>query len=128
MREEAHRWWILAEDDLTAGRHSAAAGDNHIAAFCAQQAAEKALKALWIVRKRELAPKTHDLTQLAAGLGMPKDYQTRLLLLNPAFINSRYPDAANGVPSRMYNGEIVGNLLQHAQEIMDWCGKELGPS
>jgi len=59
---------------------------------------------------------------------MPRDYETSLLLLNPAYVNTRCPDAANGVPSRMYNGEIVARLLQRAQEIMDWCGKELGLS
>jgi HEPN domain-containing protein len=71
VREEAYRWWTLAEDDLTAARHAAAAGDHYVAAFYSQQAVEKALKALWIKSKRELAPRTHDLTELASGLGVP---------------------------------------------------------
>ena len=126
MREEARRWWTLAEDDLTAAKHAAAAGDHYVAAFYSQQAAEKALKALWIKRKRELAPRTHDLTELASGLDVPADFETCLLLLNPAYVNTRYPDAANGVPSRIYNDEIAGNLMQRAEEIMDWCRSELG--
>jgi hypothetical protein len=30
------------------------------------------------------------------------------------------------VPSRIYNGEIAGNLMQRAEEIIDWCRSELG--
>jgi HEPN domain-containing protein len=128
VREEARRWWTLAEDDLTAARHATGAGDHYVAAFYSQQAAEKALKGLWLERKRELSPKTHDLTELASGLSVPANFETSLLLLNPAYVNTRYPDAANSVPSRIYNGEIAGNLIQCAKEIMDWCRSELGLS
>jgi HEPN domain-containing protein len=126
VREEARRWWTLAGDDLTAARHAAAAGDHYVAAFYSEQAAEKALRALWITRRRQLAPRTHDLTELASGVDVPADFETRLLLLNPAYVNTRYPDAANGVPSRIYNDEIAGNLMRYAEEIMDWCRSELG--
>lgn len=65
IREEAHRWLSYARDDLQAAEvlleSREAAG--RIACFHAQQAAEKALKSLLVLRSTPYE-KTHDLVAL----------------------------------------------------------------
>lgn len=68
-REEAERWLVLARDDLltaeTVLAHQERARRN--VAFLAQQAAEKALKAVVASYDRQI-PRTHQLAAIAAGL------------------------------------------------------------
>ena len=91
-----------------------------------QQAVEKAFKAIWIQRFREMPPKTHDLVELAERLSVPADFSTALRDINPAYATARYPDAANGLPSRAFDEKIAQRHLEGAERVMDWCGKELG--
>ncbi len=126
MRPEAQAWWDEAEVELVAAHDLMGNKHYHLAAFFCQQAVEKALKALWIVRFKELSPKSHDLTQLGEGLGAPDALRRALRELNPLFVTTRYPDAANGAPSRMFDEEIAQKRLRDAEEVMAWCRSELG--
>lgn len=47
LEQEARRWLSQARDDLEAAVVLVAAGKNAQAAFLAQQAGEKAVKAFW---------------------------------------------------------------------------------
>ena len=126
MRPEALAWWEEAEVELEAAGDLLAAKRFHLCAFFCQQSVEKALKALWIERFKELAPKTHDLTQMGERLGVPAGLARALRELNPLFVTTRYPDAANGAPSRMFDEEIARKRLRDAEEVMTWCRSELG--
>jgi HEPN domain-containing protein len=128
VRPEAQAWWELAEADLESARANVSTGRFYVAAFMAQQSAEKGLKAVWIQRRRELAPKTHNLIELAEGLSVLARFETLLLLLNPLYVTTRYPDAANGPPQQNYNKEIADRLVAHAEEVVAWCRSELGSS
>lgn len=65
----AVRWLELARDDLLSARTILAYQDRafRVAGFHAQQAAEKALKSLYVVSNREV-PRIHDLVALHAAL------------------------------------------------------------
>jgi HEPN domain-containing protein len=128
MRSEARAWWELAEADQESARVNLAADRFYIAAFLSQQCVEKALKALWLHRRREMPPKTHNLLDLAQELSAYDQFETSLLRLNPLYVSTRYPDAANGAPSRNYNRELAEGLLRDAEEVMTWCRAELGQS
>ncbi len=128
MRPEAQAWWEFALDDLESARVNLASGRFYIAAFLSQQCVEKGLKALWIARRKEMPPKTHNLTELAEELSAASRFETQLLRLNPLYVSTRYPDAANGVPSRSYNEELTLQILKDAEEVMAWCQSELGSS
>lgn len=128
MRPEAQAWWEEAQAELDGGRHLLESKDYHLCAFMCQQAVEKALKAVWLHKRRALPPKTHDLTDLATELGAPDTLASALLTLTPLFATTRYPDAANGVPARMFNEEIATARLHDAEEVMAWCRSELGQS
>ena len=126
MRPEAQAWWEESQAELEGARHLLESRDYHLCAFMCQQTVEKSLKALWIHKRRELPPKTHDLADLAGQLGAPDTLASSLLALTPLFATTRYPDAANGVPARMFNEEIARARLRDAEEVMAWCRSDLG--
>jgi len=97
----------------------------YVCAFFSQQAAEKALKALYIEVKLEPQPRTHDLTELGRSLEVPADIMDSLIELNPEFVVTRYPDAANGIPAQMYNERIASSHLDHARKVIEWARAKL---
>jgi HEPN domain-containing protein len=128
MRPEAQAWWTEAQSELVGARHLLQSNDYHLCAFFCQQSVEKALKAVWIHQRKELQPKTHDLIELSEPLGVPDGLQTRLKSLNPLFVTTRYPDAANGNPSLMYDEAIAEECLSDAEEVISWCRSQLEQS
>ncbi|MCD5407905.1 HEPN domain-containing protein [Candidatus Bipolaricaulota bacterium] len=73
MREEAASWWEQGRHDLAAARTMFEQGTYYVAAFLSHQAAEKALKALLIETRRELAPKTYNLLILGRLAQVPEE-------------------------------------------------------
>ncbi len=71
------------------------------------------MKALYIEVKRESPPKTHSLLRLSNELGI-KDEEIidGVLDLNPEYIVTRYPDAANEVPAKIYNERMAIEHLE----------------
>lgn len=128
MRSEARGWWEQARADLKSARSIMAAGRYYVCAFLCQQALEKAFKAIWIERFREMPPKTHDLVELAEKLSVPGEFFTALRDINPAYATARYPDAANGLPFKAFDEVIARRDLEGAEKLMQWCEKELAVS
>lgn len=126
MRPEAQAWWELAEADLDSAKVNLQAGRFYVTAFLSQQCVEKGLKAVWIHQRRHMPPKTHNLPELAEELSVYSQFETAFLRLNPLYVSTRYPDAANGVPSRNYNRALAEEILHDAEEVMAWCRDELG--
>lgn len=125
MRPEAQAWSDLAEADVESARANLTTDRFYIAAFLSQQCVEQGLKAVWLHRRREMPPKTHNLLDLAEELSAYTRFETVLLRLNPLYVTTRYPDAANGDPSRNFNQELAKDLLRGAEEVMAWCRSEL---
>ena len=128
MRAEAEGWWEQAQEDLRSARANLGTGRYYVCAFLCQQAIEKAFKALWIQRFREMPPKTHDLVDLAERLPVPGDFLTPLRDISPAYATARYPDAANGLPFKAFDEAIAQRDLNATEKVMAWCRSELGPS
>jgi HEPN domain-containing protein len=120
MREEVRRWLAQGRSELEAARVLVAGAGLSQAAFHCQQAAEMLLKGLWIHLKREAAPRHHDLVDLGAGLGAPEQVRAALRRLNPEYVVSRYPDAANGVPAENYDLERTRELVACAERVERW--------
>lgn len=125
MRRESIRWWKQALEDLKVAEKNLENKLFYVCAFFSQQAVEKALKALYIESKRETQPRTHDLTELGEKLKVPANIMDKLIELNPEFVVTRYPDAANGIPAKMYNQRIASSHLQKAKEVVEWVRKRL---
>lgn len=98
----------------------------------AQQAVEKALKSLFFVVKREDPPKFHSaVTELYrnlkdSGFSLPQDLEKHLFILNKYYTISRYPDAANGLPSDSVDEveaqgalDLARGVVDHAKEVAE---------
>jgi len=125
MREEAQRWWQQAHHDLDTAKKMFRAKIYYSSAFFCHQAAEKALKALIIQLRRTMPPKTRNLVLLAGEVKVPEKILSRLRLLNPEYVASRYPNAANAVPAENYDAPKTRMLLRAAGEVMKWATSEL---
>ncbi len=127
MREESAGWWQQAVEDLHTAEMLANAERHYACAFFCQQAAEKALKALLIESLRQPVPPTHTLPTLGQALGVPSSLMSALRRLNLAYITTRYPDAANGIPAQMYDEETSAVHLADARKVVAWIRERLGP-
>jgi HEPN domain-containing protein len=119
QQREAHRWLCQAKDDLEAARTLAVAGKYAQAAFFAQQAEEKALKAVRfsqdteyslgrLVRELPEGPKERFAPLLEAALALDKLY-----------IPTRHPDAlAELTPAEAYTQAEARTALAQAEAIL----------
>lgn len=125
-RPEAHRWIRQAQEDLLSAEANLREERFYVVALMAQQAAEKALKALIIVRTRAMAPKIHDLRELGSLVDAPDSVREQLRELAPAYMTSRYPDALEGeIPAEAFTVSIVQSLLDAAREVVQWATSQI---
>jgi HEPN domain-containing protein len=127
---EARRWLAQAWDDWEAGKLLLERSKHAQAAFLAQQAGEKALKALWIALG--LDPWGHSLARLLQDLPPEETLAFHPLLpqalaLDKLYIPTRYPDALPGLtPKEAYTEEEAKKALYDAQAILKAVEVRLG--
>ncbi len=115
MREEAEKWLRQALEDLATAKDTITTGHYYASAFWAEQAAEKALKALLIAGGK--IERTHDLNELLEiikeeiGLSV-EEIRSEVIKLTLHFTISRYPDAANTIPYSLYSKEDAEELVK----------------
>lgn len=125
MRDETRQWWSLAEADLLAGERLADAALHHLAVFQAHQAAEKALKALWMESEGTDPPKTHELESLGRRLNAPPEVLRAARNLNPEFVVARYPSPALGNPVDRYTLDAARDRIAEARQVLEWVRSRL---
>ena len=121
------REWIEgARSDLALARLGRDAADVLPAQVCfhAQQAVEKALKAV-LLHRSSAFPLTHDLVALAeiaanAGIALP-DWRDDLSGLSPYAVETRYP----GRPDEIGEGD-VDEALDLAARVLAWAKTTIG--
>lgn len=124
MRIEAQNFIKQGKRDFITGENNIKSKDYYFAVFAFQQCAEKCLKGLWIIKKREI-PKTHSIIFLSKGLNVPKELERGIRDLNPEYLLTRYPDMTSEVPYEMYTKEISENHKKTAQKILKWIESEV---
>jgi len=125
MREETKNWLKQAEMDLETAKANINIKKYFASAFFSQQAAEKALKAMALEKLREPL-KSHNLLELAKRLKVPHEIMVCLIELNPDFIITRYPDAANGLPYELYDLKKAKQKTGFAEKVLRWTKKWIG--
>lgn len=120
MKDETKKWWARAREDLETARANKESGRLYAAAFFAQQAVEKALKALSIA-KLDRFRKIHDLVALGREVGLPQQLVDYCMDISPAYTYTRYPD----VPGEADLRPKIDGLIGHAEEILKWIEKQL---
>ncbi|GAB4256051.1 MAG: HEPN domain-containing protein [Thermoleophilia bacterium] len=124
LRQEAERWLEQSSDDLRAAQVLLEAGHHALAAFHAQQSAEKALKGLW--RSLDLDPWGHSVVKLLEGLSSsPGGLDLAELLpvaaaLDKLYIPTRYPDALPGLtPAEAYTAAEADTAIRQARVLVE---------
>ena len=113
-----------AEGDLEHARSDMERGFHDWACFSAQQAAEKAVKAVFQGMGAEAwGHSVSDLLmELAKTHEVPESLIDGALELDKAYIPARYPDAhPSGSPRRRFTRGEARRLIGHATAILEFC-------
>lgn|SRR3989338_6667711 len=118
--DEYKEWFEKSKEELDTAKYNMKGNKIEAAAFFFQQAAEKALKALYIKRYKKLL-KTHVLSILADSLSAPEGILAACKNLTPAYQYTRYPDILKESDLK----EIIDELKINAEEIIKWVEKNI---
>lgn len=128
IRKEAKDWFDGALVDLEEARSALVNSRVNWALFAAHQSIEKALKAAFIILKRDRPPRTHDLVRLINELGieLPEDLRVGISELSPYYVIARYPNAGLERPWEHIDKELARRLLAMAEEVVKSIGRTTG--
>lgn len=124
MRKEIRDCWRQSEEDLETARVNIETKRYYASVFFSQQAAEKALKAYYMLKLKVL-PATHNLLELVKELDASPEIKKAAMELNPDYLTTRYFDAANGVPAEMYDEDSAKFHFALAKEVLEWTRIEI---
>jgi HEPN domain-containing protein len=129
MAERSADWFRQAEADLLHARHAADAGDFEWAAFAAQQAAEKAVKALF--QKLHLEAWGHVISLLLGSLPEASAAVPSIVdaakRLDKHYIPTRYPNGFDrGAPTDFYTLSEARQAIDDAEAILEFCRHQIG--
>ena len=124
MVSRADDWMRQAIRDLEHARKSIEMGDYEWACFAAQQAGEKAVKALY----QELGVEVWSQSISRMLLQLPIEYKPSEDLIDKAkeldrhYITTRYPNFhPEGAPMDYYTRETAERAIAYAEEIIRFC-------
>jgi len=127
MREEISNWWEQAERDLKTSENSYSANDFYASVFWCQQALEKGIKSI-IMKDKKVDMKglsIHSLIKLAKIAKLPSEFNFFLRSISPEYYISRYPDASEEIPYKLYSKEDTEEILNKTKEVMKWLGMKI---
>ncbi len=124
MSEEAKEWFNQAKDDFESAKYNLDGRKFSVVALLVQQASEKALKALFIKKFREI-PKVHDLVFLAKKVDIPEKLFQHCKQLSPYYMQTRYPDAKGFRKQSDFSLEECQNSVNKCEEILKWIEKQI---
>ena len=126
MANRAPDWLRQAEADVEHAQASLEHGDFEWSCFAAQQAAEKAVKAVFYHLHGD--PWGHSLLALLEGLveparsGVTPELLDSARALDKQYIATRYPNGfAQGAPTDYYTKRDAEESIGHAQSILSFC-------
>jgi HEPN domain-containing protein len=127
MADRTADWFRQAERDLEQARSSAREQRHEWACFAAQQAAEKAVKALHLHHKQEAWG--HVVARLLEELpiAVPKELVDRAKVLDNFYVPARYANGhPEGAPFEHYGPLQSTDAIGYANEIIEYVRTALG--
>lgn len=121
-------WWNQAQRDLGHAKNAVADGDFEWSAFAAQQAAEKAVKALVFSLGGE--PWGHVVSMLLGTLPAEHEADVNVreaaMRLDKHYLPARYPNGfAAGHPGMYYTRGEAERAIEDATAIVEFCRSHL---
>lgn len=129
MADRSKDWFAQAERDLRHARNAKACEDHEWACFAAQQAAEKAVKAVY--QRLGVEGWGHSVKQLLETLAEHEDVPSGLreagLALDRYYIPTRHPNGfSQGVPGEYFLAKDADGAIDHANRILEFVRRRLG--
>ena len=126
--ERSRDWKKQARRDLEHARESVRLGHYEWACFSAQQAAEKALKA--VCERRHAEAWDHLVSRLLRALSESREVSDDRIeeaaFLDQHYIPTRYPFAFDqGAPMEFYSRNQAQQAIEYAEHIVEFCGVEV---
>ena len=123
MASRAADWLRQAQRDLRHAEHAVEDADYEWACFAAQQAAEKALKAVY--QKMGAEARGHSVTALIGNLprslASPATLLEKAKVLDKYYIPTRYPNSfEQGIPGEYFTGDEAKVAINFSREILDF--------
>jgi HEPN domain-containing protein len=122
-RHQAERWLLTAEEDLRAARSLLAEGFYPQACFQAQQAGEKAIKAIWYLVDAD--PWGHSIKRLIMDFPQKEELSDldtlaeKAALLDKFYIPTRYPNGLPDLtPGQIYGKDDAQRGIEAAEELI----------
>lgn len=121
-------WLKQAERDLKQAKLSMENGFYEWACFVAQQAAEKAIKAL--CEKHRLLVRTHQLLAIMKTLGdledIPSELYEKGAVLDRFYVPTRYPNGFTaGAPMEYFFQKDAEEAISYAEAIIRFCSDKI---
>lgn len=129
MANRARDWFAQAEKDLELAGLAQTNGSHEWACFAAQQAAEKAVKALHLHLGQEAWG--HVVARLLRELPQqpPADLVDRGMVLDNFYVSSRYPNGhPEGAPFENYGRLQSNEAREHADQILGFVRAQMAGS
>lgn len=122
--ERSADWLDQAKSDLAHAQQDTRTGFHDWACFSSQQAAEKAVKAVF--QKIGAEAWGHSVADLLVELGrnntVPATIREHGLELDKAYIPTRYPDShPSGSPTTRYTQSEAERLVSYAENVIKFC-------
>ena len=136
LEMESSRWFEEAEYDLAAAADAMKSGRYNWACFISQQAAEKAVKSIYIQRGEEVE-RIHSIMALVkgdparalSGIGELSGLLELAITLDHHYIPTRYPNGVPyGKPFEFYTEKIAQECGECARRLIEACRKILKPT
>ena len=100
--------------ELSLGRHFACAD------FC-NQAAEKAVQSVSLLRFGHRSMYDHDLRALGALVGAPEEFQEELAILTPFHPEAFHAETPPEEADEVINAEQASSYIQSARHVLSWA-------
>jgi HEPN domain-containing protein len=124
MKEEIARWRRLSEDDFNSAKINFDNKLYYVCAFLCQQSVEKALKCV-LLKKSKRIIKIHDLIILGKKVNLPSDILQKCEALNAVYLETRYVDFEDQIPSKKFDKTAASEFLDTAKEVLKWLEKNI---
>jgi HEPN domain-containing protein len=128
MTNRAEDWYKQAQRDLTHAEESRDAGHHEWACFAAQQAAEKAVKALHLHLKQEAWGHVvaRLLSELPDEIAVPQEFVEKGRVLDNFYVPTRYANGhPSGAPFEHYGPIQSEEAIRYAREIIEFAGDQM---
>ena len=123
VQKQIDYWINGAEDDIVTAELLIREKRNLHGLFFCHLVIEKAIKAYYVKRTGEIAPRSHNLIYLSDNLELTFDEETQIFLgiLMKYQLQGRYPDYSPALPDQY----IVNQYLSKTKDLLQWLKLKL---